>query len=246
MATTALAVKLTSKTVVHLKNIQIHTDNSYQTEFFFIQDNVYNYYRTVFYHLLHQWMKIWKSGHKLRHGHKLVRLHYSAKKNWKVRNARDTAMQMKRTRERENERGFPKVYLTVITELALAFSFIAYSSFTAIRQIARTKMDLAPKERRMNNSTWTLALSLASNLFGPFLFFLSLSLSLSLCLSRLHWLCTLCVCCPRVTPRAAWACIPSARESTQVRVGPRREWNSLPTLNCRTAKSGGGGALYIP
>ena len=32
--------------------------NSYQPEFLFIQDNVYNHYRKIFYHLLHQWMKI--------------------------------------------------------------------------------------------------------------------------------------------------------------------------------------------
>ena len=59
-----------------LKILKIHTDNSYQSELLFIQDNVYNDYRTVFYHLLHQWIKIWKSGYKLRQSHKLVRLPY--------------------------------------------------------------------------------------------------------------------------------------------------------------------------
>ena len=74
MATTALTVTLTSKTAIRFKNIKIHTENSYQSEFLFIQDNVYNDYRTIFYHLLHQWMKIWESGHKLKQGHKLLRL----------------------------------------------------------------------------------------------------------------------------------------------------------------------------
>ena len=67
----------------HIKNgrslkkiFKIHTDNSYQSEFLFIQDNVYTDYRTIFNHLLHQWMKIWKSGRKLRQRHKLVRLPY--------------------------------------------------------------------------------------------------------------------------------------------------------------------------
>ena len=69
MATSVLMETLSSKTAVHLKNIQ----NS-RRQFLFIYDNVYTDYRTVFYHLLHQWMKIWKSDHKLRQGHKLVRL----------------------------------------------------------------------------------------------------------------------------------------------------------------------------
>ena len=56
--------------------------NSYQSKFLFIQDNVYNDYRTVFYHLLHQWLKIWKSGHKLRQVHKLVRLPYTERILW--------------------------------------------------------------------------------------------------------------------------------------------------------------------
>ena len=56
------------------KIFKIHTDNSYKFEFLFLQDNVHNDYRTVFYHLLHQRMKTWKSGHKLRQSHKVVRL----------------------------------------------------------------------------------------------------------------------------------------------------------------------------
>ena len=55
-----LPLTLASKMAVYLKNIQNshRHDNSYQSEFLFIHDNVYNDYRTVFYHLLHEWMKI--------------------------------------------------------------------------------------------------------------------------------------------------------------------------------------------
>ena len=54
MATTAIAVTLTLRTAVHLKNIQNSHRQSYQSELLFIQDNVYNDERTVFHHLHHE------------------------------------------------------------------------------------------------------------------------------------------------------------------------------------------------
>ena len=68
----------------HLKNGGSFKKYSKFTPIIHINPNSYSFRITFvmiiivrfFYHLLHQLIKIWKSGHKLRQGHKLVRLPY--------------------------------------------------------------------------------------------------------------------------------------------------------------------------
>ena len=74
--------KATIKTISHIKSgrsfkkYSKFTPTIHITEFLSIQDNFYTDYRTVFYDLLHQWLKLWKSGYKLRKVEKPMSLPY--------------------------------------------------------------------------------------------------------------------------------------------------------------------------